>query len=258
MNNSILFIKGDDGFIPKAIIKKLVEARFDVICLPDDLDEISHNRNKADMMFYYLSSDSAHMQPTLQYLFELCQNEHKTLSLAGEPFNMSKAKKLDVNDLIYATYERPINIDFLVQKMQNLSDSHAEYNRVKTLLVIDDDNDFLQVMYHWLKYSYKVDSVRSGTEAIYYLNRIRPDLVLLDYEMPGLDGYQVLDQIRKNPLTSQVPIVFLTGRNDRESVMRILKRKPDGYLLKSMKKDELLDSLDRFFAANIFAQRSSI
>ena len=206
------------------------------------------------MLFYYLSTDSSQMQHTLQYLLELCQNEHKTLTLAGEPFNMTKAKKLDVNNLIHDPYQRPINIDGLVLRMEALADSHKEFKRMKTILVIDDDKYFLQVMEHWLQYNYKIDSVRSGAEALKYLEHIRPDMILLDYEMPELDGYQVLDKIRKNPLTSQIPIVFLTGKNDKESVMRILKRKPDGYLLKSMKKDELLDSLNRYFAANIFTK----
>ncbi|MBR1597625.1 MAG: response regulator [Lachnospiraceae bacterium] len=257
MKNSILFIEGSDGFIPKAIIKKLKDARFNLICINDTLDEITQNRNSADMIFYYLSSDSAHMQRTLQYLFELCQNEHKTLTLAGEPFNMAKAKKQDSNNLIYATYQRPINIDGLVQKMLTLSNSYTEFNRTKSILIIDDDNDFIQVMYNWLKCDYRIDAVRSSREVIKYLGSFRPDLILLDYELPESDGYQLLDQIRKSPITSNIPIVFLTGKNDRESVMSILKLKPDGYLLKSMCRDELLDSLNRFFATNIFSQKKT-
>ena len=86
---------------------------------------------------------------------------------------------------------------------------------------------------------------------------MRPDLILLDYEMPEFDGYQVMDMIRKNPLTALVPIIFLTGKNEKESVLRIIKRKPDGYLLKSMKKEELMDALERFFADSILNRKSS-
>ncbi|MBR1597648.1 MAG: response regulator [Lachnospiraceae bacterium] len=254
MKNSILFIEGSDGFIPKAIIKKLKEARFEITCIPDNVDDIANNRNKAEMIIYYVADDSEQVLRSTEYLLELMKTEHKSLCLAGDPFNMSKTKKLNGYELINGLFPRPINIDNLVIKMQKLTDSHREFHREKNILIIDDDNDFLKVMFNWLKYTYKVDCVHSGTEALKFLERFRPDLILLDYEMPEFDGYQVLDQVRRNPLTSQVPIIFLTGKNDKESVMRIIKRKPDGYLLKSMRKDELLYSLDKFFKMSIFPQ----
>ncbi len=82
-----------------------------------------------------------------------------------------------------------------------------------------------------------------------------PDLILLDYEMPDLDGYDVMQWLHGTPQTANIPIIFLTGVNDRESVMRIVKHKPDGYLLKSSRKSELLDALERFFVMGIFHQR---
>jgi response regulator RpfG family c-di-GMP phosphodiesterase len=57
----------------------------------------------------------------------------------------------------------------------------------------------------------------------------------------------VRERIQKNPVTARIPIIFLTGINDRESVMRIIKQRPDGYILKSTKKAELLDTLANFF-----------
>ena len=254
MKNPILFIEGSGGFIPKAINKKLSEAGFEIICVPDNVDEISCNRNRAEMIIYYMSEDSGQVLRTTDYLIDLIETEHKSLCLAGDAFMLSKIKKLDGYDRINGLFPRPINIDCLVDKFRELVNSHREFHREKAILIIDDDNDFLKVMYNWLKYTYKVDCVRSGTEALKFLERMRPDLILLDYEMPELDGYQVLDQVRRNPLTCQVPIIFLTGKNDKESVMRIIKRKPEGYLLKSMPKDELLYVLDKFFATSIFPQ----
>ncbi len=80
-----------------------------------------------------------------------------------------------------------------------------------------------------------------------WLDHVHPeDRILYDNTMK-----EVLDEIRKNPFTSRVPIIFLTGKNDKDVVMRIPERKPDGYLLKSTGKEEMLDTLDRFFAENI-------
>ncbi|MCR5734222.1 MAG: response regulator [Lachnospiraceae bacterium] len=93
------------------------------------------------------------------------------------------------------------------------------------------------------------DTALSGKECIELCRTNSYDLILLGHRMPGMDGYQVMEKIRSTPKNEHIPIIFLTGKNDRECVMKILERKPDGYLLKSMPREALLDSLDRFFAA---------
>lgn len=75
----------------------------------------------------------------------------------------------------------------------------------------------------------------------------RPDLVLLDYEMPVCDGRQVLDMIRAEEETADIPVIFLTGRGDKESIQKIVPLKPAGYLLKTMKPEEIKKSVDNFF-----------
>ena len=108
METPVLFIEGTSGFIPKAIIKKLIEFGFDVKCVPDNLAEIATHRNEADIILYYLPGSVSQMEQTMPYLFELCHNEHKTLSVAGEPANISRAKVFDEDEIIYEFYPRPI------------------------------------------------------------------------------------------------------------------------------------------------------
>ena len=80
-----------------------------------------------------------------------------------------------------------------------------------------------------------------------YIADNKPDLILLDYEMPVTSGPQVLEMIRSETKTDTIPVIFLTGKGDRESVMKVVALKPDGYLLKSMEKAALLKSLEEFF-----------
>ncbi|MBQ8117692.1 MAG: response regulator [Lachnospiraceae bacterium] len=247
VRNSVLFIGGDDGFIPTAIVNKLRTADFEVICLPDNADIISEHKADAQILLYYLPKTVEQALRSTPALLNLCRREHKTLCLAGEPFPIERLKSQEYSDQIYAFYPRPIDIDEMVADMKRLSASHDEFHRLKTVLVVDDDPSFQKIISSWLSADYNIVSVASGTEALTYLERTRPDLILLDYEMPEFDGYQVLEQIRQNPMTAQVPIIFLTGKNDKDTVVRILQRKPDGYLLKSLRKKELLDALNRFF-----------
>lgn len=80
---------------------------------------------------------------------------------------------------------------------------------------------------------------------------------MLDYEMPHMDGYEVLMHIRKNSPSGHVPVIFLTGKNDREHVVRILEFKPDGYLLKSSSKEAIVDRISSFFSEVLF-RRSQV
>lgn len=75
----------------------------------------------------------------------------------------------------------------------------------------------------------------------------RPDLILLDYEMPVVDGSQVLEMIRSDPEFSDMPIIFLTGKSDKESVQKVMALKPDGYLLKTMPPEQIRQTIADFF-----------
>ena len=68
-------------------------------------------------------------------------------------------------------------------------------------------------------------------------------MILLDYEMPVVDGAQVLQMLRQEPSTQNIPVIFLTGVGGKEQVERVLRLRPTGYILKSTTKEKLLDYL---------------
>ena len=118
----------------------------------------------------------------------------------------------------------------------------------KNILIVDDDLDYMHMIREWLKGKYKVSMVNSGTQAITWLAKNQVDLILLDYEMPVTTGPQVLEMLRSEPDTKDIPVMFLTGKSDRDSIMKVLDLKPTGYLLKSIKRDELYTKLDDYFS----------
>ena len=87
----------------------------------------------------------------------------------------------------------------------------------------------------------------SGLQAIKWLGKNKVDLILLDHEMPVTNGPQVLEMLRSDEETRNIPVIFLTGKRDKESVMAVVALKPEGYFLKDIKKDELLEKLQEFF-----------
>lgn len=115
----------------------------------------------------------------------------------------------------------------------------------KHILVIDDDPLMLRVIKEELKDEYNVATAISGKIGLNFLQRKKTDLILLDYEMPEENGPMVLEKIRANPAIKDIPVVFLTGINDREKIKQVIAMKPQGYLLKPIEHDKLVQTISK-------------
>jgi CheY-like chemotaxis protein len=73
------------------------------------------------------------------------------------------------------------------------------------------------------------------------------DLILLDYEMPSMDGPTVFRMLKEDNGTRNIPVMFLTGKNDRDLVVKAVDMRPEDYILKSIPKKDLMDKLEDFF-----------
>lgn len=119
----------------------------------------------------------------------------------------------------------------------------------KLILVVDDDPIFLKTQYTYLVNDYYVAVVSSGEDALKFLEKNKPDLILLDYLMPKMDGSELLLKIRsmKNE-KADIPVFFLTSVTDKKVIMKCLSLYPQKYLMKPLEKEELLQIIGDFFA----------
>ncbi len=118
-------------------------------------------------------------------------------------------------------------------------------NGNRQILVIDDDTMMLKLIKEELRDEYNVATAVSGKIGLSFLERKQVDLILLDYEMPGESGPDVLAKLRENPTTKDIPVVFLTGINDSEKIQKVLAMKPQGYLLKPIDHDKLIQTIKK-------------
>ncbi len=115
--------------------------------------------------------------------------------------------------------------------------------RKKHILVVDDDLVALKVVKGYLERQFKVTCVKSGAQALKFLEKQFPDCILLDCYMPEMDGPTTLKKIRIMDKGGTVPVVFLTGNSEKDMVMRSLSLHPSGFLLKPVNQGELIDKL---------------
>jgi len=113
----------------------------------------------------------------------------------------------------------------------------------KRILVIDDSALVLREIKNLLGSDYEVMLARSGEQGIEFIRKKRPDLILLDYDMPGMDGRETFELIKADEEMQQIPVVFLTAVAQKDQIMAVLKNLPQGYILKPPAKDKLLEAI---------------
>lgn len=252
MSRRVLLV-GDNvsSFISNAICDALKTNSYEVSCARPDIDVLDAIQKKTDIYLLYAGEFIEKSPEVLIYLKDICTEHEKMLYVVGYNNEINEIRKSIPDNLITAVLERPLNVKFLTEVL-NADVDAAEKEALKRdakkhILVVDDSGIMLRAVKSWLSRKYKVSMANSGAMAIAFLASNRPDLILLDYEMPICSGPQVMEMIHAEPATSDIPVMFLTAKDDEASVRKVLDLKPVGYLLKTMSPNEIVDSIDRFF-----------
>lgn len=251
-NHNVMIIGEKESFLILTLCKKLADAGYEAFYSKADVNSIADGWEKADILIYYLDVQNKPMQVVMHYLKDKLTESNKSIILVGERSETDEVKKSIGANLVQDVFKRPLQTEELINTLDMYSRSENTEKKKKSILIVDDDSTYLGVIRDWLRDYYKVSMANSGLQAIKWLGSNKADLILLDYEMPEMDGYELMGNLRNDPETQMIPIIFLTGKNDRDHVFSILHYKPDGYLLKTASKDTLLDSIDRFFAESLF------
>lgn len=160
-------------------------------------------------------------------------------------FLLGSQAECDASDIPAEKLVKPFNAKEIREKLEGLGRTQAEAQ--KTILLVDDDAVMIRTLREGLSTSYKVLPANSGANALKILERAKPDLILLDYEMPGMSGPEVLAILRSNDETATIPMMFLTAKNDLASISLIEALKPDGHMLKTLPLREIKGIIQKFF-----------
>ncbi len=212
-----------------------------------DVHKLQQKEDVTDLFIVYMDDAITADTDLLVYLKTVCMQKEKAVALIGSKEEYDIVMKYLAKEMVWQWFERPLDMDKFLSEIQKFMTSFSFDSLKKNLLIVDDDLDYMHMIREWLKDTYKVSMVNSGLQAITWLAKNKVDLILLDYEMPVTSGPQVLEMLRSEPDTKDTPVMFLTGKSDRDSIVKVLDLKPTGYLLKSIKRDELHQKLGDFF-----------
>lgn len=113
----------------------------------------------------------------------------------------------------------------------------------KKILLVDDSAILLRSMKSMLEKHYDICLAKSGEQALKLIPKEKPDLILLDYEMQGMDGKDTFEAMKADEAMRWIPVVFLTSIADRQAIYSVLKSKPDGYILKPPDEKRILETI---------------
>ena len=114
----------------------------------------------------------------------------------------------------------------------------------EVIIMVDDDITNLTIARNSLAETHKVLTAPSGEKLFLLLGKVSPALILLDIEMPGMDGYEILEILKKNEETAHIPVIFLTGKIDPESEIKGLNMGAVDYITKPFSRNLLIKRID--------------
>jgi CheY-like chemotaxis protein/phage terminase Nu1 subunit (DNA packaging protein) len=165
-----------------------------------------------------------------------------------------KHEKLEVFMTYFLTILSMLSIDIQIAVLKEGETSPYEKKpddkkngstEPKLILAVDDTAFFLTVLKTTLQNTeYKLICVRSGEDALKFLENHNADLLLLDIEMPEMDGYELTAAIRKTG--QKAPIIFLTGNAKKEYVTKALKAGVSDFVVKPINKDVILTKINKY------------
>ncbi len=115
----------------------------------------------------------------------------------------------------------------------------------KTILVVDDTPENIDILVGILGATYTVKAALNGEKAVKRANKQPPDLILLDVMMPGMDGYEVFEQLKSESSTENIPVIFVTGHSEGAEKEKGMAMGASGYLTKPIDPEKLISMLNK-------------
>ena len=246
-NKKILLVRNEETFLVNAIKNTLKDANFILEEADFTVASLNAKWKGSCLILLYTDAETDKHSDAMVYLKDLCMYENMILMVIGDKDAFEFVHRYVPKEDVSFEISRPLDMSDLMSKIMIVTDDEYEHRRRKSILIVDDDLTYLQMVREWLKDTYRVGMANSGTQAVAWLATNKADLILLDYDMPVLDGPKVMEMLKSESFSNSTPVMFLTGKNDRKSVTDVISLKPADYLLKTISKDKLLATLEKFF-----------
>lgn len=244
--HNILVVSALRSYMTISIEESLKNLEYRVYNEGMNISAISGINAELSAILLYVDADLLKNQKVMVYVKDKALEGDVPVFVIGDSNEVAGVEAVFPKHIIQQEFGRPVDVKQVVNVMHEFIKEHGNHMK-KKILVVDDSGAMLRNVKGWLEDKYQVILANSGAMAIKYLATNRPDLVLLDYEMPVVNGKQVLEMIKTESDFSDIPVIFLTSKNDAKTITEVMLLKPEGYLLKTTKPEDIVRNIDEFF-----------
>lgn len=249
--NRIVFVTYKTSVIVLGIERKVAAKGYATQVITEDYSRLKNLNSTEDMIVFYLPEDIMDDTNKWRAMSQICDYIKETgcsCITVGEHVTYSDVTTEWPEIKNHKWIDRPIIADRFCDLIDEIAETMGKETasvgtvatEKKRVLIVDDDPSYAGMVRSWIKDVYKTNVVTAGMKAISFLLKNPVDLILLDYEMPVVDGPQVLQMLRQEEATKDIPVIFLTGVSSKEEVQRVMELKPAGYILKSATREDIL------------------
>ncbi|MCR4896585.1 MAG: response regulator [Lachnospiraceae bacterium] len=262
-SQNAVFILHKMSIIARGLERKLTDRGIRVTAVTDGYDSLPSLASETGVYVLYLPENVMEGSAEYSFLEQVCSllsGIQSSVLVIGEARHKSELSGIFPILDTSRWFVKPVNPDLFCTEVTELCGGDASASEApagassgattaasntaeKKIFLVDDDPAFAAMVRTWLKDTYKTYVGTDGMQAVNFLRKNPVDLVLLDYDMPVVNGPQVLQMLREDPATAEIPIIFLTGVATEEEIRQLKELNPDGYILKATPKEKLLDYL---------------
>ncbi|MCR5290291.1 MAG: response regulator [Treponema sp.] len=228
----------------------MTDAGFSISSSKPDASELRAIPRIPEIIILSLDGIVAGYDGTFEFLRHLLEKEEpeRSLYFMGTESEIAIAHESFPDYLVAADFVRPININEVTNTLQEVQDHNTVTKpKHRKILIVDDDPFTLNTLQTLFSTKYEVYMASSGTQAIAFFKQNTVDLILLDYEMPEVSGLDVFKILKSQKKTASIPVIFLTAKDEKDIVLKVIVAKPEKYLLKNQPTENLLQAVDAFF-----------
>jgi CheY-like chemotaxis protein len=193
-------------------------------------------------------------ESTIEELLRVTEPPHEDLAAApeksprGKPSRSNRTSGPQVAPRVEPV-AGPVSLEFSMDLLEVPAQAEGLVGEGKgrgaCVLLVEDEEQLRRVMKDLLqREGYTVAEARDGVQALDEVDRHAPDVIILDLNLPGLDGYGVLAQLRSRPATREIPVMVLTAKGDEDNEVRVFELGADDFVTKPFRARSLTARLE--------------
>lgn len=247
MERILVVTDNKNSFTFHALCNEMKKVKMDIIEADFEDESMLQHMLISDMILAVLGNefdDDSLFVSSFKKKYTECD---KKIVVLGNSNKVDDFKKDIPKEKIMGLLIRPMDNAEVIVRLSKLIYAEQNPRAKKTILVVDDSGPMLRTIMGWLENDFEVVLANSAKRALDAINVKKPDLILLDYEMPICSGPQLLQMLRDDESTSNIPVIFLTSQSDAESVKAVLALRPQGYMLKTTSGAKVVEKINEYF-----------